>query len=82
MTHALKTHPEYFKAIVDGFKTFDIRINDRPFKPGDSILLQEYKPDDKTYTGREWSGNISYILYDDFPGLKKGYCILAIKEKE
>ena len=36
-THQLKTWPVYFKAIWDGIKTFDIRVNDRGFIPGTQL---------------------------------------------
>ena len=31
MIHELKIYPEYFKAVISGEKTFEIRKNDRPF---------------------------------------------------
>ena len=40
MLHALKTWPEFYKEIVDGSKKFEIRLNDRPFKVGDEVVLQ------------------------------------------
>ena len=43
MTHHLKTLPEYFQAVIDGRKPMEIRYNDRGFKPGDSVILEEFK---------------------------------------
>lgn len=43
MTHHLKTLPEYFQAVIDGRKPFEIRENDRDFKAGDSVILEEFK---------------------------------------
>lgn len=83
MLHALKTHPEYFYAVKNGDKTFELRKMDRPFKVGDTIVLQEWKPDTEEYTGEEMIFNITYILTDaEKFGLKKGFCILGIKQKE
>ena len=45
MTHALKTLPEYFAAVKDGSKPFEVRKNDRDFKKGDKVLLQEHHPE-------------------------------------
>lgn len=81
MTHALKTEPVWFADIVKGIKTFEVRKYDRPFKIGDAILLQEYDPEAGIYTGKEWSGSITYLL-DDPLFVKKGFCVLGIKEKE
>lgn len=81
MTQALKCLPIFFKAIIDGTKTFDVRRNDRLFKVGDKLLLQEYNNTENKYTGQEWEGSITYIL-DDPDYCKKGFVILGIKEKE
>ena len=81
MTHALKTIHPYFKEIVDGVKTFEVRKADRPFKVGDKLLLQEYDIVGKVYSGDEWNGTITYILNDE-AFCKKGFIILGIKEIE
>lgn len=77
MTRALKTVHEYFEAIVEGKKTFDVRRFDRPFKVGDKLLLQEYLGEDG-YSGEEWEGSITYIL-DNPEYCKKNYVILGIQ---
>lgn len=41
MHHNLKTDSEYFQAVQDGSKTFELRRNDRHFKVGDTIILNE-----------------------------------------
>ena len=76
MTQALKCLPIFFKAIVDGTKTFDVRKKDRDFHVGDKLLLQEYH--DEKYTGQEWEGEIAYIL-DSTDYCKKNFVILGIK---
>lgn len=81
MTQALKCFPIFFKAIAEGTKTFDVRKNDRHFKVGDKLLLQEYNNTEGKYTGQEWEGSITYIL-DDPDYCKKGMVILGIKEKD
>lgn len=40
--HHLKTTQPFWDAIVDGSKTFDYRVNDRGFQPGDVVHLWEY----------------------------------------
>ncbi|WP_273857055.1 DUF3850 domain-containing protein [Photobacterium sp. GSS17] len=41
--HDLKIKTEYLKAILDGDKTFEIRKNDRDFKVGDRVRLNDGK---------------------------------------
>ena len=77
MTHALKTVPPFFKDIVEGKKTFEVRKNDRHFQVGDKVLLQEWHTD--KYTGQEWEGKITYIL-DHADYCKKGFVIFGIEE--
>ena len=43
MTHHLKIKPEYFQAVIDGKKPFEIRYNDRNFQTGDRVILEEYE---------------------------------------
>lgn len=80
MTHALKTHKEYFKYLENGSKTFELRKDDRPFIESDTLLAQEYDEEKKEYTGKELSFVITMILRD-VPkfGLKSGYCILSLQ---
>lgn len=81
MTHALKTWPAYFNPIETGKKNFELRKDDRPFEVGDDIILQEYDPEKKEYSGKELQFIIGYIYRGNEFGLKKGYCIIALKEK-
>ena len=61
MKHELKTLPIYFSATWAGAKPFEIRKNDRDFKLHDEVCLQEYIPEEDSYTGREIDGFIRYI---------------------
>lgn len=58
MIHELKVSPEYFKAVISGKKTFEIRKNDRPFHIGDLLALNEFD-------GQYWTGN-SCLVYADY----------------
>jgi ASC-1-like (ASCH) protein len=67
--HELKILPEYFHAVRDGIKTFEIRENDRKFQLGDDVLLHEYDPDNGGYTGYNIKVIITYISdYMQSPG--------------
>lgn len=76
MTHELKTYPQYFKDVIAGKKTFEIRKNDRPFKEGDLLALNEF--DGQAYTGNSCIVYIDYIMTDpDY--CKKDMVIMSIK---
>jgi ASC-1-like (ASCH) protein len=77
-THELKIWPEYFEAVVDGRKTFELRKADRDFKIGDIILLKEYIPDYENphYTGRKIRVKITYILDEAMTPM--GTCLMSI----
>ncbi|RKJ45990.1 DUF3850 domain-containing protein, partial [Butyricicoccus sp. 1XD8-22] len=49
--HELKIYPEYFKEVICGKKTFEIRRNDRGYKVGDILSLKEFDPKTNEYTG-------------------------------
>jgi hypothetical protein len=83
MVHELKTWEAYFNAVASGEKNFELRKNDRGFLVGHELLLREYSPDSKTYTGRTLRRKITFVLEGSEAGifgLKPGFCILALKE--
>lgn len=59
--HDLKIWPEYFERVLDGTKTFEVRLNDRDFRDGDTVTLKEFEPSKDKYTGREASFTIGYV---------------------
>ena len=77
--HNLKTWKEYFQAIQDGKKNFELRKNDRDFKVGKILILEEYDPDTSEHTGRAIHASIEYILEDGHQfGLVDGYVVMGI----
>ena len=44
MKHELKILPEFYFRVADGSKTFEIRVNDRAFQCGDTVILREWDP--------------------------------------
>lgn len=80
-THQLKCWPEYFEALLNGTKTFEFRQNDRDFKVGDILNLQEYSPTKMSYTGRSLQFKVTYILYgQSIKGINDHYCIMSIEK--
>lgn len=59
--HRLKTLTRYFGAVMIGLKPFEVRFNDRDYRVGDFLLLQEYDPETETY-GRETMRQVTYIF--------------------
>ncbi len=47
-----KVWPEYFQLILNGAKKFDLRLADFKIDEGDILVLEEYEPETKTYSGR------------------------------
>lgn len=81
MEHKLKILSEYYEAILQGRKTFEVRKDDRPFNEGDTLVLQEIvTPNSNGYTGREMTVEVTYILRDN-KYVKDGFCIMSIKIK-
>ena len=87
--HRLKSWPEFFEPLLDGSKTFELRKNDRDYRVGDHLLLQEYEPRTDTYTGREIGRRVSYVLTGagvgsiaPLKGLAMGYAILGLEDVE
>ena len=90
MEHKLKCWPTYYQSIKEGTKTFELRRNDRDFKVGDTLYLQEWSPTFNEYTTREQICRVTYIL-PHLPtagcaatfGLNDGFVIMSIiKEKD
>lgn len=75
MEHRLKIMPEFFQAVTDGRKTFELRKDDRGFSVGDGLILSEWNGSD--FTGCEFRCVIDYIL-KDYDGLCPSYAILGI----
>ena len=57
-----KTWPELFQKIVDGDKTFDLRLADFECKEGDILVLEEWNPNTKKYTGRVLEKKVTFVL--------------------
>ena len=76
--HELKTWPDFFKVIISGEKTFELRKDDRGFRAGDILRLKEWDPSFKRYTGREISVTATYVLSGI--GLQPNWVAMGIKK--
>lgn len=76
MKHEVKIKPEYYGAVLNGTKNFELRKDDRVYQVGDIVILKEW--DGEIYTGRDLALKIKYILRNcPEYGLMAGYCILG-----
>lgn len=74
VTHQIKLVAEFFDDAAAGRKSFELRKNDRNYKEGDVLEMEEVKDGKKT--GRKCSKRIVYMM-ENFEGLEDGYCILG-----
>ena len=45
MVHAVKCWPKYFSPLYSGEKNFEVRRNDRPYRVGDILAVNEFIPE-------------------------------------
>ena len=57
-----KTWPEYFEKILSGEKNFELRLADFDLNKGDVLILEEYNPETKQYTGRSIKKKVKNIV--------------------
>ncbi len=77
--HDLKTWPKFFAEVLEGRKTFELRRDDRGFKVGDTLNLQEWNPETGAFTGCSTRRRVTYLVRDvpEF-GLKPGFVIMSL----
>jgi len=73
-----KIWPEFFDIISSGKKKFDLRLNDFDVGEGDILVLKEWDPNAKEYTGRQIEKTVKFVLKFD---LNKFGQEAEIKEK-
>ncbi|WP_025114142.1 ParB/RepB/Spo0J family partition protein [Lysinibacillus fusiformis] len=80
ITHELKIHPEPFQAVSKGLKTWEYRFNNRNFREGDKLKLNEFDPENMAYTGRFVEVRVMYLLQGGQFDIPEGYVIMSIKK--
>jgi hypothetical protein len=76
--HHLKTWPEPFAAALAGLKCYEIRRTDRPFKVGDTLVLEEWSPATLDYSGQRLSRRVTYISRGPEWGLPSDLCVMSL----
>ncbi|MEK7461583.1 MAG: DUF3850 domain-containing protein [Patescibacteria group bacterium] len=56
-----KCNSEYFQTILDGRKTFELRLNDFDIEEGDIFVLKEWNTETKGYTGRTLEKKVGFV---------------------
>lgn len=56
-----KIWPKYFDAIASGKKRYELRLADWDCKEGDILVLKEWNPETKQYSGRQIEKRVSYV---------------------
>ena len=57
-----KVWPIFFQKILEGDKTFELRLADFECNMGDILVLKEWSPETKEYTGRVIEKEVTYTL--------------------
>lgn len=82
MIHDLKLNHRYADAVLSGEKPFEIRLNDRGFQKGDTVVFTVV--DDLKITMAHPLNRqpfvITYLIHGF--GLQDGWCVFGIKPKE
>lgn len=70
-----KILPEYFNAVQEYRKNFELRKDEDMIQVGDELILEEWNGE---YTGNYTWRKVTYVLRN-VPeyGLKDGYCIIG-----
>jgi Domain of unknown function (DUF3850) len=77
-THDLKIWPKWFADILSYDKNFEVRLNDRGFKVGDELLLREWDPEKRDYTGRVIRRRVTYVSRIDQVIGKSGFVAMQL----
>ncbi|KYG89989.1 hypothetical protein A0U40_09705 [[Bacillus] sp. KCTC 13219] len=80
ITHDLKIYPEPFDAICKGLKTWEWRFNNRNYRVGDKLKLNEFDPVTISYTGKFEEVRVTYLIEGGQFDIPEGYVIMSIKK--
>ncbi len=57
-----KTVPDLFEKVLNGEKNFDLRIAEFECEVGDVLVLREWNPEMKEYTGRQIEKTVTFVM--------------------
>lgn len=76
--HELKICPEYYRRVVNGFKTVELREDDRGYQVGDTLILNEWIHSIRMYTDKSIRVKVTDIVAGG-PWLADGYVAMSIR---
>jgi hypothetical protein len=86
MKHEKKVLPKFFEDILNGNKTFELRLADWDCQSGDILILKEWSKENG-YTGREIAKQVGYILktkdlrlFSEREVEQYGYQVISLKD--
>lgn len=56
-----KIWPGYFDEVASGKKKYELRLNDFAINEGDTLVLEEWNPETKQYTGRTTEKKVTFV---------------------
>ena len=81
MLHVIKIQEPYADAIIDGRKTFEVRLNDRGYNSGDKIQFKVIYQDGRFFDSHPLNDRRYQITYvHSGLGMAMNYVVFGIKE--
>jgi hypothetical protein len=84
-----KIPPDFYDLVNSNKKNFELRLNEFEVKEGDTLILEEWNPKTKKYTGRTIEREVGYVLkfkLNDFGQeeliKEKGLVVFSLKNKK
>jgi hypothetical protein len=84
-----KIPPDFYDLVNSNKKNFELRLNEFEVKEGDTLILEEWDPKTKEYTGRTIEREVGYVLkfkLNDFGQeeliKEKGLVVFSLKNKK
>ena len=56
-----KIWPEFYEQVASGKQKYQMRLNDFDVEEGDVLVLREWDPETKEYTGRELQKDVTHV---------------------
>lgn len=83
MLHEIKILDAYADAILDGRKTFEVRLNDRGYNAGDKVQFNVIYSDGCSFSAHPLNNKIYEITYvHSGIGLEPNYVVFGIKPEK